>query len=163
MFERLEKFSEEDEILEGSFKSKIFHTDVDDELTIYIEDSTIIEYSKKCVQHINSISSDMLNTICENIIKCYNIFGGINTDFKLPTIDTPKDILKYCWFTAMYVYVPKNDDIAYYVSGEGDWEECICFTIKGDRVLYVGRDEVSPWECEVYYRTLDDNCLYLED
>ncbi|MGN1411720.1 MAG: DUF6985 domain-containing protein [Oscillospiraceae bacterium] len=163
MINHLQKFSEEDEVLQGTFKSEIFKNDANDELTIYLENSEIVSYAEKCIEHFNSLSSDMVNLICENIIKCFNKFGGINEGFKLPVIDTPKDILKYCWFTTMFIDVPQTDELAYYILGEGDWEECICFTIKGDRVLYVGRDEVSPWECEVHYRILDDNCLYLED
>lgn len=163
MIKRLQRFSEEDEVLEGTFKSKIFKNNVNDELTIYLENGEIISYAEKCIEHFNSLSSDMLNLVCKNIIKCYQKFGGINEDFKLPSIDTPMDILKYCWFTIMFITAPQTDEIAYHIVGEGDWEECICFIIKGDRVLYVGRDEISPWEDEEYYKSLEDNCLYLED
>lgn len=157
-------------VIEGTFESRIFKNENDNKLSIILENDNLIEYAEKCIEHFNSLSSDMINLICKNIIKCYQKFGGINKDFTLPNLENPRDILKYCWFTTMFVDIPEPEpfklcfeEIAYTISGEGDWEECIGFTIKGDRVLYVGRDEVSPWEAEEYYNSLEDNCLYLED
>lgn len=146
-------------VIEGTFESRIFKNENDNKLSIILENDNLIEYAEKCIEHFNSLSSDMINLICKNIIKCYNNFGGINEDFTLPSLENPKDILKYCWFAVMFVTAPQTDEIAYHIVGEGDWEECICFTIKGNRVLYVGRDEVSPWEDEEYYNSLEDNCL----
>lgn len=162
MIKHLQQFSGEAEVLEGTFKSKIFKNDVDDELTIYLENGKIVSYAEGCIEHFNSLSNDVINLICENIITCYNKFGGIDEDFILPScLENPKDILNYCWFTTMVVTAPQTDEIAYSIEGEGDWGECICFTIRGDKVIYVGRDEVSPWESDIHYKSLEDNCLYL--
>ena len=160
MIERLEKFSEEEEILEGVFKSKIFQNDIDNELTIYLENGDIIDYAEECIKHLNNMSNGMVDLICKSIIKCYNVFGGLNKDFKLPKLRNHKEILKYCWFTNITVEVPQTDETAYTVSGESDWEECICFTIKDNNVIYVGREQVSPWEDIEKYN--QDNCIHLK-
>lgn len=162
MIRRLEKFSEEEEILEGVFKSKIFLSDDSDELTIYLENGNIIKYSEKCIEHFNNIPNSMVDTICENIIKCFKIFGGENKNFKLPQLENNRDILKYCWFFSMTIEQPQTNEIAYTVNGEGDWGECISFTIRNDSIIYVGYQEVSPWENDDFYKSLEDNCIYLE-
>lgn len=160
---RLQKFSEDGTVLEGVFNSAIFSNECDNELSIYLEDGSLIPYAEKCVEHFNSLSNDMVNTICENIVKCCNLFGGEVEDYVLPQLDTPLDVLNHCWFVTMLVEVPQGEEVAYVINGEGDWGEIITFVIRGDRLLYLGRDDISPWEDDHYYAILDDNCLYLED
>lgn len=163
MIKHFQPSSEEENVFEGTFKSTIFKNENDNELTIYI-DVDDKSYAEECIEHFNSLPSDTINLICENIIKCYQKFGGINDNFTLPSLENPKDILKYCWFHTMCVEFPRVlAYIAYFIVGEGDWGECIYFTIRDDKVIYVGREEVYPLEDKEYYKSLEDNCLYLED
>lgn len=128
---------------EGQFKSKFFRNDEGtDEFIIYtISDSPDNkECAEKCVEAFNNLSDTAINEICEGLISCA---GEDNEDeeFELSTLDTPCDILNYCWFVALYVDMgSKDDEIAYAVEGEGDWGENIGFYISNNHVVYVGTD-----------------------
>lgn len=133
--------NKQDKSWEGVFKSTFFRNDENQqELTIYIENSSIADYAEKCVESFNALPDALRNKICKRIIKCAKK-GGISEDFKLPELENAVDILKYCWFTAVYVSAPKNEkSILYVVEGEGEWGEVIGFVIKNNRLVYVGVD-----------------------
>ncbi len=156
----IENLKYDEGIIEGTFKSTIFKNDDSDELFAEINDESAVDYAQECVEHFNSMSDSMVDEICRYIIKsCEN--GGLSEDFELPELENVRDILKYCWFTTMYIDVPDGDEIAYIVEGEGEWGECIGFVIRGNRVLYIGSDfNHSPWESDEYYQELEDNCVY---
>ena len=62
-------------------------------------------------------------------------------EFELPALESELDILKYCWFTMLYVnMLRKDDEIAYVVEGEGEWGDVIGFVVKNNQVIYVGTD-----------------------
>lgn len=159
MIENLEYYAPDDKTMEGTFISRIFKNDGDDRLSILLEDDTIKDYAEKCVEHFNNMSDEMIDTICKGIIKCAEA-GGLNEEFELPELKTIRDILKYCWFTNLAIFIPEGDEIAYTVEGEGEWEEGIDIAIRGNKVLYVGYDfGDSPWADEDYYKNLDSNCI----
>lgn len=133
--------NKEFEVYEGIFKSKFFHNDEDDELFIYSDSKNpdSKECAEKCVNAINTLSEKIREEICNKLIECAKE-GGLNEEFKLPNIDS-FDILKYCWFVALYVDMKnKEDDPAYAVEGEGEWGENIGFVINNNKVIYVGTD-----------------------
>ena len=67
--------------------------------------------------------------------------SGGNEDFELSALENSLDILKYCWFSTLYVnMLHKDDEIAYVVEGEGDWGKSIGFVIENNKVIYVGVD-----------------------
>ena len=133
--------NQQDESWEGVFKSIFFLNDENQQdLSIYIENSSIADYAEKCVESLNSLPETIINKICKKIIKCAKK-GGISEDFKLPKLEKATDILKYCWFTTVYVSIPKSESsISYIVEGEGEWGEVIGFVIKNNRLIYVGID-----------------------
>lgn len=148
--------------MEGTFKSKTFKNDKDDTLSVYLENDTIVGYVVKCIEHFNSMSDNMIDILCKNIIICYKNFGGTDKNYTLPELENFRDILKYCWFSSITIDAPETDEIAYLVEGEGEWGECIVFIVKDNKVLYVGCDSShSPWEDDEYYKSLEDNCIYL--
>ena len=62
-------------------------------------------------------------------------------------LSDPRDILRYCWFAALYVDMAgAEDEVGYVVEGEGDWGEPVGFAVKGDRVTYVGPDYLEAME-----------------
>ena len=66
---------------------------------------------------------------------------GKNGETGLPPLFVPRDILKYCWFTTVYVNAPKDGGaVSYIVEGEGDWGESVGFVIENDKLTYVGAD-----------------------
>ena len=129
---------------EGRFTSSFFHNDEnEDELIIYANsnNSDFMDCAEKCVEAFNNLSEPVINEICQKLISCAQEGNGLEEDFELPTLDNPRNILKYCWFMALYVDMEsKDDEIAYAVEGEGEWGENIGFVIKNGSVVYVGTD-----------------------
>ncbi|MDE7295133.1 MAG: hypothetical protein K2N72_11990, partial [Oscillospiraceae bacterium] len=135
--------NKEDESWEGEFKSRIFHDEDDDNLIVYIENPSAADHAERCAAFLDSLPEVMIDEICGELIKCAERDGD-NSSFKLPELHSVRDILDYCWFVAVYVSVPKNEnDISFIVEGEGDWGECAGFVIENGRVVYVGNDAVN--------------------
>lgn len=131
----------EDEVCEGSFKSNFFRNDENgDELNVYVKGSDLTECAEKCVASFNSFTERDINEICKQILSSA-AENNVSEGFELPVLDNPTDILRYCWFTALYVnMLSREDEIAYVVDGEGDWGETIGFAVRGNKVIYVGTD-----------------------
>lgn len=131
IIKNLEKIAPDEEILEGTFKSNFFRSDIDDELSVCIRNGEIIDYAEKCIEHFNSLPDDVIDKICEGIIE------SCEEEYELENV---RDILEYCWFTSMAVDVPENDGISYVIEGEGEWGEVVGFVIKNGSLAYVGID-----------------------
>lgn len=132
----IEWINKEFDSWEGVFKSRIFRDDEGgDELAVYIEHHSIADYAEKCIEALNSLSDSVVEKICKGIIKAAKEYG------ELPEINDTLDILNYCWFTAVYISVPKNPKhLEYVVEGEGDWGDVIGFRMKNDKPVYIGVD-----------------------
>lgn len=73
--------------------------------------------------------------ICEKIAK----FAEKEYDFPAP--EKPREILKSCWFTSVWVSASKDKNrIFYVVEGEGDWGDAVGFVMENDKAVYVGAD-----------------------
>lgn len=122
---------------EGSFKSKFFCDDEDnDDLNVYVNSPDLKDCAEECVDAFNSLTESEIDRICERIIDC--------AKENVPPLDNPLDILNYCWFTALYVnMLSKDDKRAYVVEGEGEWGEVIGFAVENSQVIYVGTDYLS--------------------
>ena len=122
---------------EGTFTSRIFRNEEDDELTIFIENTSVAEFAEKCADSLNTLPQQMIDEICSKIAESAEEVG----ESELPALDEPQDILKYCWFTTVYVNAPKDGGaVSYIVEGEGDWGESVGFVIENDKLTYVGAD-----------------------
>lgn len=135
----LEKIHPDSEFMTGNFKSRFFRNEKGSELSVHITDSSLIEYTEKCIKHFNSMSDDMIDEICEGIIEDYNILTdlGMNDDFELPELENIRDILNYCQFSDFTAY-SEYDGLTYLVAGYGDWRENIGFIVENGKVGYVG-------------------------
>lgn len=131
IIKNIEKIAPDEEILEGTFKSNFFRSDIDDELSVCIRNGEIIDYAEKCIEHFNSLPDDVIDKICEGIIE------SCEEEYELENV---RGILEYCWFTSMAVDVPENDGISYVIDGEGEWGEVVGFVIKNGSLAYVGID-----------------------
>lgn len=132
---------QEEGVCEGSFKSTFFRDDENgNELSVYMKSPDLSECAEKCVEAFNNLAESEIGEICKEIIRCAEE-GGIDEEFELPALDNALDILKYCWFTSLYVnMLSKEDEVAYVVEGEGDWGEVIGFVVDNNKVIYVGTD-----------------------
>lgn len=169
MIENLSLFAPGEEIMEGTFRSRIFKDGDDDRLFVYFDSINIKDYAEKCIEHFNNMSDEMVDLICIGIIKCAEL-GGVNEEFELTELENIRDILKYFWCTNLEIGMPESDEIAYSISetneiayiidGEGEWGESVQIVVRGNRVLYVGYDfGASPWKDDAYYKNLDSNCI----
>lgn len=131
LIKNLEKIAPDEEILEGTFISKVFMNDNTDELVICLRNGDITDYAEKCIEHFNSLSDDVIDQICKGIIE------SCEEEYDL---ESARDILEYCWFCDMAVDVPESDGISYVVGGEGEWGEVVGFVIKDGALAYVGVD-----------------------
>lgn len=139
LIKNLEKISPDEEIMEGDFKSFIFKGEDDNnEFSIYIRNSSLVDYAEKCIEHFNSLPDDMIDEICHGLIESCHLSD--DEDFELPELENVRDILEYCWFGSMTVDVPEDDEISYIIEGEGDWGEAVGFVIKNSTLAYVGDD-----------------------
>ena len=115
----------EEESGEGRFESAFFRNDENEgELIVYADSSNpdYRECSERCVEAFNALS-------------------------EADGLSDPRDILRYCWFAALYVDMAgAEDEVGYVVEGEGDWGEPVGFAVKGDRVTYVGPDYLEAME-----------------
>ena len=86
---------------EGEFSSKVFCNEDGEELSVYAnsEVADFVECAEKCVETFNNLSEAVVNEICKKIIECAKE-GGLDEEFELPALDSPLDILNYCWFQA---------------------------------------------------------------
>ncbi|MCI8553413.1 MAG: hypothetical protein HFJ80_00505 [Clostridiales bacterium] len=129
---------------EGRFNSSFFRNDENgDEFIVYTNSDVpnFMECAEKCAEAFNHLSEPVINEICQKLISCAQEGSGLNEEFELPALDSPLDILNYCWFMILYVDMgSKEDEIAYAVEGEGEWGENIGFVINNDSVVYVGTD-----------------------
>ncbi len=130
---------EEDAFCEGRFKSSFFRNEEGrDELDIGMKSSGLRDCAEKCVEAFNSLTEAQIDEICKGLITSLKEDG---LDEELPKLKKPLDILKYCWFSTLYVnMLHKDDKVAYVVEGYGEWDEQFGFAVENNKVVYVGVD-----------------------
>ena len=129
--------NQQDEFWEGTFRSEFFRNeDNQNELFICAECPVDTDYIEKAVQAFNALSKETIREICKGIIRLAEQ-GGENEDFTLPELETPEQILDYCWFTTLYI---NTQDGGIILEGEGEWEEVIGIVIKNDKIIYIGTE-----------------------
>jgi len=129
--------NQQDEFWEGTFRSEFFRNeDNQNELFICAECPVDTDYIEKAVQAFNALSKETIREICKGIIRLAEQ-GGENQDFTLPELETPEQILDYCWFTTLYI---NTQDGGIILEGEGEWEEVIGIVIKNDKIIYIGTE-----------------------
>ena len=125
---------------EGIFKSEFFRNeDNQQELFISAECPVDDAYVNQAVNAFNALSEEKIHEICKGIIRLAEQ-GGENEDFALPALETPEDILEYCWFTTLYICL---DNITV-LEGEGDWGEVIGIVWENNKIIYIGTDYLNP-------------------
>lgn len=136
----------EEESGEGRFESAFFRNDENEgELIVYADSSNpdYRECSERCVEAFNALPEAAVREICGQLAVCAEE-GGLD---EADGLSDPQDILRYCWFTALYVDMAgAEDEVGYVVEGEGDWGEPVGFAVKGGWVTYVGPDYLEAME-----------------
>ena len=92
----------EEESGEGRFESVFFRNDENEgELIVYADSSNpdYRECSERCVEAFNALSEAAVREICGQLAACAEE-GGLD---EADGLSDPQDILRYCWFAALYV------------------------------------------------------------
>ena len=151
MIENLQYLVPDIKVMRGTFRSRIFKNGENDILAVYLPNDTIKDYAEKCVEHFNNMPDEMVDIICKAIIK------RSSKDY---SFEKSRDILKYCEFTQIRLYIPENDEVVYTSDGLNNNGEDISFIVRGNKVLYMGYTcNYSPFESDDYYKNLDSNCI----
>lgn len=127
------KWNDMGDYCEGSFKSEVFRDDEGgDILNVAFGRPELSECAERCVESFNSLTEEQIDEICAGIAE------SAGREY---AADNPREILKSCWFTTLYVNMrTPEDEIAYVAEGEGDWGDAIGFAVEGGEVTYVGTD-----------------------
>lgn len=129
----------EDYGCEGWFESTFFH-DIHNYtcLTVYAENPDFIECAEKCVDSFLNMSDSNRHIVCQKLIELTKKYmrnfedANINDDF---------DVLKYCWFDGLHVYMDNPDDeLAYIAVGTGFWDGYYGVIVKNDEIIDLVED-----------------------
>lgn len=72
------------------------------------------------MEAFNALPEAAVREICGQLAACAEE-GGLD---EADGLSDPQDILRYCWFAALYVDMEgAEDEVGYVVEGEGDWGE----------------------------------------
>lgn len=140
---------------EGKVYCKLWDSEID--VALYDEEVTI-EYAEKCAEAMNSMSDDLIDTICRAAkrycIEFLEEIGGaelneINMTIQVDEDTPPRDMLK-CFYCALIVDAPEDPSrIGYQLSGNCDWEEehGIEIDILDGKLVYLSEYAgQSPWD-----------------
>ena len=130
----------------------------DKDIAVDIYDDVPLEYVDKCVEAMNSMSKELIETICRAAkVYCLDFLdaiGGaelndINMTIAVDENTPPLDMLKCFEVSSIVVPTPKDiTSIGYQLSGNCEWEEehGIEIVILDDKLVYLGEfTDESPW------------------
>ncbi len=138
--------------IEGKLYSEIFNKEID----VMIDEDVNIEYAQKCAEHFNSLSSELVETICRGA-KAYcldfmELAGGEwDEELTIPVnSETPAlEMLKCFKPTVFIVEKPSDENITgYQLECSCDWEieHGMEIDILDDKVVYLSSfNGYSPW------------------
>ncbi len=143
-----------DTYIEGKAYCKLWDRNID----VDIYGDAPIEYAEKCVEAINAMSEELVDTICRAARKyCLDFLDAIGgaslneIELSVPVdADTPPSEMLKCFEVGALVVIPPRDParIGYQLSGNCDWEEehGIEIVILDGRLVYLGEfTGQSPW------------------
>ncbi len=143
--------------IEGKVKFNLFDAEID----VFMDDDVSIEYAEKCAEHMNNLSDDMIEKICESakryclfMIEEWDLVGEweeISEDMTIEVSeDTPaRELLKAIYPTVLIIDSPEDTCCGYHIECACDWEpeHGLEITIRDDKVVYIGHfTDSSPWQ-----------------
>lgn len=138
--------------IKGKLYSEIFSTEID----VMIDEDVNIEYAQKCAKHFNSLSSELVETICRGA-KAYcldfmELAGGDwDEELTIPvTAETPATDMLKCFNPTVFIVKKPEDEnkIGYQLECSCDWEieHGMEIDILDDKVVYLSSfNGYSPW------------------
>lgn len=123
----------------------LFNAELKLETTSRIPD----EYIDSCVKHLNNLSEDFIDELCDRLIYL--------TNEDIPDIlNNPRTILNYLHPYSLIINTPQNDEPAFTICCEFEYDDGIAVVVRNGINLYTGfyADFESPWsyDNEIKYR-----------
>ncbi len=134
-----DKEYDEDGVLEATFYCKR----CDDDLALTADPGVDEKYVKKCVEHYNKLSNDLIDKICDALCRyCESVREKAGDDFDedIPEDVKGRDILDYCAPVSLNIEAPPSPGIiGYSIEGECDWdpEHGVQIIIRDDKLILV--------------------------
>ena len=147
--------------IEGTTRFDLF----DEVIKVMMDDTVDIEYAKKCVCHMNNLSHDIVESLCEATLKyCFEFSEDVGIE--VPEMNKKNDILKYFHPKSLIINEPEDESkIGYHMECDCEWEieHGLEFTILDDKLLYLGSfNNEGPWQLHEYYKDMSWNHVYNE-
>ena len=129
---------------------------INQELYVLIGENVKIEYAERCIHHLQSLPSDVVETLLSGTIKYCEDFREHFADdgITIPENMIANEVLPYIHAGGIYIMgTPKDENIPVFtLSLNCDWEQehGMEWAIQGNKVIYIGafNGGFSPWEEE---------------
>lgn len=151
--------------IEGKAFLEIF----DKNCSVIVDIDASLEYAEKCVEMLNSLSDETVNTLCKALkIYCLTAISENNEILDYITFDISsraplKDMLKNIQPSTLFVDMPDDENIiGVTVECECVWElnNIMKIIFKDDEILYVGCDtDLNAWDDPEYFIDDENNFI----
>ena len=135
--------------LEGEAYLELF----DQNITVYIEQESDIEYAELCITYLNTLSDGLIDEICNASIRyCNEFLDDIGED--VIEFTKPTDVLPYITPNTICIPKPKNKTepvIDLELNCEWEEEHGMEWIIRNGVVMYVGPyNGINPYgDCDI--------------
>ncbi|QGM31547.1 hypothetical protein GI482_14660 [Bacillus sp. N3536] len=125
----------------------------DQNITVYIEQESDIEYAELCITYLNTLSDGLIDDICNASIRyCNEFLDDIGED--IIEFNKPTDVLPYITPNTICIPKPKNTTepvIDLELNCEWEEEHGMEWIIRNEVVMYVGPyNGINPYgDCDI--------------
>lgn len=125
----------------------------DQNITVYIEQESDIEYAELCITYLNTLSDGLIDDICNASIRyCNEFLDDIGED--IIEFNKPTDVLPYITPNTICIPKPKNKTepvIDLELNCEWEEEHGMEWIIRNGVVMYVGPyNGITPYgDCDI--------------
>lgn len=149
------EYNEEYEWYEGKIYVELLKRDID----VVIDKGVPIEFENKSIKHLLNLDENVIKELCTKSIKYSDEFLD-DVGEELIVYESYRDVLNHIQGGLLTISESEDEsdynEPAFSLGYECDWEieHGLEWTVRGDKVLYVGAYEmVSPYyeeDCELY-------------
>ena len=143
---------------EGIAHFPLFHTDI----AVYLDFDVSLAYAEKCIEHLESLSDDIINAFCSGAVRYCESFRDLFDELEIDIPDgiSGRDILRYIEPKAIIIEKPLDDDPAFHMECACAWEveHALEWSVRGNTVLFVGEfGDENPWRDIEYFKNASWN------
>lgn len=149
---------------EGLMDFPLFDTGI----YVIIREDVSIEYAQKCAKYLVEMNDVIIDKLCEFSIRyCESMREYFDEmEVSIPEHIHGREILKYISPSELIIETPKNDEIAFHIELNCDWEQehGLEWSIRNNQVLYVGSyTDENPWLDKDHFKNASWNYADIDD